>query len=162
MPKQRANMVYAGFAARQLPKIKITKEQADKIRGVVNGALIKRGKPKLGNSLADLLDHDPVTVVKQAVEHLVSEKVYSVPVAEFRAMVRKRRPSDLRKTLERLAKLLPETDAFPPWWQMRAAFTGAIHLPLIWGTMAIATRKTNGKANMPPTYYRPLCGNTSI
>lgn len=145
MPKRSPKMVHAGFGASRLPRtsngpgkrwrdmpelkasgsmIKATKEQAEKLRSIVDGAMAAAGKPALGSSLEDLLDRDPVTVVEQAVAHLLREKTYRVTVAEFRSMVRRRKASDLRKALERLAKLLPETDSFPPWYQMRAVFTG--------------------------------------
>ena len=123
MPKHRAQMVHAGFGASRLPRIKATEEQAEKLRSIVNDALIEVDKSPLGSSLEDILDRDPVVVVEQAIAHLIREKYYSIPVPEFRSMVRKRKQGKLRKALEHLAKLLPETDAFPPWYQMRAVFT---------------------------------------
>lgn len=121
MRGHRANMVHAGFGARRLPKIKATGQQECEIRHIVDRALVKAKRPEHGTSLKTMFSGDPVIVVEEAVAHLVSQKVYSVSVADFRTMVQ---GGELRTALERLAKLLPESGSSPPWHQMRAAFTG--------------------------------------
>lgn len=129
MSKYKAKMVHAGFGASRRPRIKATVEQAEMLRSIVADALIKEEKAALGSSLEDLLDRDPVVVVEQAIAELIRAKVYSTGIPELRSMVRKRKPGELRKALQALAKLLPEHErhdglVFPPWRQMRAVFTG--------------------------------------
>jgi hypothetical protein len=156
MPKQRANLVHAGFGFRFLPEIEATEEQAAAIRRIVDRALVKSWKPQLGSSPADFFDRDPVAAVEKLVSHLVSEHRYSTGVAEFRRMVRKHPRGELRSAVQQLIKVLPGTHLFPPFQQMRAVFAGGNPFATDLGAIGNEEKQREWQAKFGPSVLRTV------
>jgi len=70
-------------------------------------------------------------MVQSAVSRLDNRKMFSMPPARFRAILRGEKTSSLprdmpslRSAIEQLIELLPANEYMPPWPQMRAQFSG--------------------------------------
>jgi hypothetical protein len=126
---------FAGFQGGWLPRIKADDNQRRRIEDIVSRAIeraIKKDpQARAFHESKSVWDHvfsgpsAAVDAAEQAVSFLVHRKVFSVPAPEFRAMVQgKGELGKLRRAIQRLVDRLPDTDASPPWCQMRSQFTG--------------------------------------
>jgi hypothetical protein len=122
--RKRVTPVFAPFRAGRLPRIKCPAETEQRLIEIARSAGYIGASPGSRATLEDILEgiYAASAVAQEAITWLVHRKVDSTPVAEFRAMVSDK--SRLRKTLEQLAELLPDTDAGVPWAQMRTEFIG--------------------------------------
>jgi hypothetical protein len=109
----------APSGSRVIPRIKATPEQAARINEIVDRAIARCGRKNGRDSLDGMQEPSAIEAVEAAVSWLVGEKIHDVPSPRFR-----RDLIALLKKLDTLIDYLPESDVRPPWYQLRAQFTG--------------------------------------
>jgi hypothetical protein len=113
---------YAASTFGILPKIECHPEQERKLMAIIGEA---KGKGIDFDILAIPPDLDDLmkgckVVAEEAVRWLLHRKVYSSRADELRAMTKAEAGAPVRTTMEQLRDILPGTDTFPPWPQLRA------------------------------------------
>jgi hypothetical protein len=110
----------APSGSRIVPRIKATEGQAVCINKIVDRAIARFGQQNNNSDIfKSVFETSAIETVEDAVGRLVSEKVHNVPSPRFR-----RDLNALLKTLDSVIENFPESDMRPPWYQMRAQFTG--------------------------------------